>query len=255
MNVNARFGRMHGQSRLLKGDCSRRVRSLPRLLCFGALLGLLLLSAACNSTTILQANFDSDNVGSPPAPNQAVGTVSIEPGTVVVVASPATDIPSSKWARFTQPTTPSQQTTLRGNFAGSSGAGDYTLTATLFIPSGSGAVSVSFEGQGVGSLPPGFLHVDFMPEGNVRVDDDENKRFGHFPRDKPFILSVHLTITSTDIKANISLSGADASGSFDTTVNPNFLMVASQFHTVKFFMGFPWQGLFFAENIVVTRKN
>src|SRR5205809_161325 len=73
-----------------------RANSLRGVLHLGLLLGLLLLSTACNSTTVLQANFNSDTAGSSPASAQATGTVSLSPGagTIVVVDAPAAGFPA-----------------------------------------------------------------------------------------------------------------------------------------------------------------
>src|SRR5205823_11118791 len=56
----------------------------------------------------------------------------------------------------------------------SSDLGTYTFSTILFIPSGSGPATIRFESQEVVSpdLPTVFLHLDFMPDNRVRIDDD-----------------------------------------------------------------------------------
>lgn len=236
----------------------RAARRLPSALLVGTLLGLLLLSTACNSTTVLQANFSSDAAGSPPASAQATGTVLLDPGagSITVVDAPAPGLAANKWARISHPTAPSPQTGLRGTFSRFDGAGDYGLLASMYIPSGTQVVTVQFETftpQSSGNFPS-FLHLDFMPEGDVRIDDS-SVRFGHFPRDQSFVLSVNLVITATSATAHITLLGTGASGSIDVPVNPSFLVLARQYGGVRFWMGFQWTGTFFVDDIIVTRKN
>jgi hypothetical protein len=221
------------------------------------LLGLLVLSTACNSTTVLQASFNSDTAGSPPASAQATGTVSLSPGagTIVVVDAPAPGLPANKWVRISHPTTPSPETVMRGTFSRFDGIGNYTLLASLFMPSGTGAATVQFESfSGSVNSAASFLHLDFMPEGDVRVDDGP-VRWGHFPRDQPFVLSVNLVITATTATAHFGLLGAGTSGTQDVNINPAWLSVARQFGAVRFWMGFQWTGSFFVDDILVTRNN
>lgn len=229
------------------------VDSLGKVLLLGSLLGLLFLSTACSSTTALQANFNSDTVGSPPASAQGTGTVALDPGagSIVVVDAPAPGLAANKWVQITHPTTPSPQTGLRGIFSHFDGTGNYSLLVSLYIPSGTGAVTVQFEPFTEPNEYFGFMHLDFMPEGDVRVDDSA-VRFGHFPRDQTFVLSVNLVITSGASSAHVALLGAGASGSQDVSINNPF---AQQFGAVRFWMGFQWQGSFFADDILVTRSN
>ncbi len=242
-------------------DCvnerTRRAGSLRVVLRLGAVLWLLLLATACNSTTVLQANFDSDTAGSTPAANQATGTVSLAPGagTITVVDAPAPGLAATKWVRLSHLTPPSPETVMRCNFSRFDGAGNYSLLASLYIPSGTGAVTVQFESfRGNVLSSPSFLHLDFMPEGDVRIDDS-SVRFGRFPRDQPFTLSVNLDITSTTATARFTLFGASASGTHEMNINPAWLAVAREFGAVRFWMGYQWQGPFYVENILVTRRN
>src|SRR5438046_10090552 len=116
------------------------------------------------------------------------------------------------------------------------------------------AVSLEFDSLHLVSNPLGCMHIDFMPEGDVRIDDDEKQRFGHYPRDQPFAVTVNLVITDAKAVAHIQLFGTGASGTFDATVNPDFLGIARNFGAVTFFMGNPWQGGFFVGYLRVIRK-
>lgn len=215
-------------------------------------IGIFLLSG-CKATTVLLANFNNDAIGSSPSTNQSTGTVMLNQGqgSITVVGSPNSQPPLNKWAMISHPAAPSEQTEFTSIFSRFFGTGKYGLLCSMHIPSGAGVVTVQFE---TFNQNADFMHLDFMPEGNVRIDDS-NVRFGHFPRDTNFVLSVALDITSSTATAEISLLGSGASGNITTNVQPIFLPVARQFGSVKFWVGFQHQANFFVDDIVVTRKN
>jgi hypothetical protein len=73
-----------------------------------------------------------------------------------------------------------------------------------WLSSRPGAVTVAFEPFGFPEDSyTNFLHLDFMPEGDVRIDDGP-VRFGHFSRDQVFALAVGLNITATAATAHHS---------------------------------------------------
>lgn len=215
---------------------------------------VVLLNYGCKSTTVLLANFNNDQIGSPPANNQATGTVSvISGGGSIIVNSPSDSIPSKKWCGISHPFNNSDPTELTGNFT-QFGKGNYGLLASLYIPE-TEVVTVQFEASKQSPLPFGpFLHLDFMPEGDVRIDDGA-QRFGHFPRNRNFVLSVNLNITDVAATAEISLIGANASGNTTVQISQNVLPLARQFGAVKFWVGFQHRATFFVDDIIVTRKN
>lgn len=216
---------------------------------------LLMTLAGCASETLLQTDFDPTPVGQPPAHVQPVGTVNVDGtgGSVVVIDSPAP--PSGKWVRITRAEPNGPVAGLQGIFSQFRGEGTYTFSAVLFVPSGSGIATVQFEpfGQPVNN-PAGFLHLDFMQDNRVRIDDDEGTRFGSFPRDQPFIVQVTLNITAAAQSAHIVLAGAGASGVADYNILPAFRTLAQQFGAIRVWMGFPSTGSFDATTIVVTRR-
>ncbi|HET6724373.1 MAG TPA: hypothetical protein VFH07_16550 [Chitinophagaceae bacterium] len=217
-----------------------------------ATLSIILLYS-CKAPTVLLANFKNDNIGSPPGPTQPTGTVSLNPGSglITVVAAPIASLPSNKWALISHPAQPAAETTLTGRFT-QSGPGKYGLLCSMHIPSNAGVVTVQFEAASpLGS----FMHLDFMTEGDLRIDDDNALRFGQFPRDKNFVLSVKLEITASSATVEFSLLGDGASGNKIVNVKPVFLNVAKQFGAVKFWVGFQHNASFFVDDIVVTRKN
>ncbi len=229
-----------------------------RLFFLACLLSVVALFPSCQSTTVLLANFKNDAIGSPPATAQPTGTVSVDAvgGTVTVVASPNSTLPTNNWARIVRTSPQSNPTGLTGQCT-QFGTGQYGLLTSLFIPSGSGVVTVQFEASKQSPLPFGhFMHLDFMPEGDVRVDDGP-VRFGKFPRNQVFVLSAVLNITATAATVEVTLQGAGGNASGNTTVNiaSNVLPLARQFGAVRFHIGFPHQGTVFVDDIIVTRRN
>src|SRR6185503_19821990 len=104
-----------------------------RFICLSSLLlGLLVLTTACNSTTVFQANFNSDTPGSAPATAQATGTVLLSPGsgTITVVDAPAASLPANKWVRISHPAQPAPETVMKGEFSRFDGLGNYGFLAS-----------------------------------------------------------------------------------------------------------------------------
>ena len=238
-------------------DMSRRIthRRLNR-----TVLLVLLLAAttagSCKSNTLFKSNFDASEANQPPAAAQAVGTASVDgpAGSVVIVAAPSNAQPSGKWLQVSRPDGP-QVASFQGKLTSQPGPGTYVFSTALFIPkNNSGVASIQFESfnQPV-TTPSGFLHLDFMPDNRVRIDDDPSTSFGTFPRDQVFIVQVTLNLNDTP-SAHIILSGAEASGQADRTILPPFRPQASQFGAVRIFMGFPHTGAFQATNVLVERK-
>lgn len=217
-------------------------------------LGAFLLLAGCESETLFHGKFDSEAVGAAPSVNQIVGTVSLDEGagTVRVVGPPPGA--TTNWAQISHPTAPSPQTAMRCNLSQFKGDGTYGLLAVLFIPSGTGVATIQFEPfTGGPSSYLNFLHLDFMPNNTVRVDDGAAV-FGTFPRDQFFTVSVNLEIAPTSAVAHFQLFGANTSGTLDYPLNPGWLVLARQFAAVRFWMGFQHSGSFLVDDIVVTRK-
>jgi hypothetical protein len=213
----------------------------------------------CNTETLFKSNFDATDLNQPPSPTQAVGTASFAgpPGSVLVSAAPPNASPPAKWLKVTRASNQVDVASFQGKLVRQPGEGTYVFSSALFVPSGNnGPVTVQFEqfSQPVNN-PAGFLHFDFMPDGHVRIDDDQSTTFGTFPLNQVFLVEVTLTINSTSPSAHIILSGAGASGTADRTVLPPFRLQAAQFGAVRLWVGFPNVGTFHAANVVVSRKS
>jgi hypothetical protein len=233
-----------------RSGLGRRPRPAHLTLCI--LLPALL--SACASQTLFQSNFDPTPLGQPPAHVQQVGTANVDgpAGSVVVVASPVQT--GGRWVQVARPNDPSTIVAFQGNLSQFAGDGSYTFDATLFVPTGQAVASVQFEqfGQPVSNSFNGFLHIDFLRDGTLRIDDRSETSFGTFPHDQPFIVQVTLNINAAPT-AHIVLAGAGASGQADYTIQGPFITAARQFGAVRLWMGTPWTGPFDATNIVVTK--
>ncbi|GAB2574064.1 hypothetical protein GCM10027190_24950 [Spirosoma areae] len=218
-----------------------------------ALVSLLLLTS-CNRETLFQSNFDPTSVNQPPATNQQVGTANVDGpvGSVKVIASPVQT--GGKWVQITRTANQQSVSGLKCNLSTFKGDGEYTFSTFMFMPSGSGIATIQFEpiGQAPSTLTS-FLHLDFMPDNKVRLDDDAATTFGSFPRDKIFSVVVTLRINASPT-AHIALGGDGASGEKEHTILSPFRSIARQFGAARLWMGFPHTGSFDATTIVVNRK-
>lgn len=208
--------------------------------------------AGCNNETLFKSNFDQGVVGQKPAAAQAVGTAALDgPAGAVLISQVAGQ--NGKWVKVTRGANQTSVSGFQGNVATFKGDGNYTFATTMFMPTGAGTSTVQFEklGQPI-SQPLAFLHLDFLPNNKVRIDDDEGTQFGVFPRDKPFLVQVTLNIGNPSSTAHVVLAGDGASGTADRTIQIQTL--AHQFGAVRLWMGFPHTGSFHAANVSLTRK-
>lgn len=239
----------------MPGTVSATASAYWRVLAFWT-LGLLL--AGCNTETLFQSSFNTNALDAPPAPNQAVGTVSVagDPGSVVVVATPP-NATSDQWVQIGRlQARTSAVASMEGNLSAVRGPGKYSFLAALYIPSGTGFASLDFQAVNVAPEPQSFLHLDFAsdypnPGTNVvRVNDEYNNNFGAFLNDHVFTVAVSFDTTTASPTAHVQLLGTGASGSADIPLIP--IGFAQQFGAIQVWMGFPWAGAFDATDILVT---
>jgi len=229
-----------------------RARAVAAM-CFPLPLTLsLTILAGCQSTTVFQSNFDSTAVGQPPASVQATGTASVfgPPGSVVIVGAPGQS--SGHWLQVGRANNSAPISGMLGTLSAQPG-GQYNFICAMFIPSGSGLATLSFEPvpqpQPEGMVD--FLHLDFTQDNKVRINDIDATKFGSFPRDQPFDVTVTLNTSASPPTAHIGLIGAGTSGSADYTITgpPSFVQ---QFGAIRVWMGFPWTGHFDSADLLVT---
>src|ERR1041384_325738 len=244
------------------GSTYRAVVKVRGLLFWGALLALVV-TTGCKQQTLFESNFDTTTVNQSPSATQKVGTATFDggAGSVLVVAAPPYSSPPTKWLRISRAATspgsqPAPLTMFQGNMTSAPGNGKYTFSTLMFMPTGTNNVaSIQFGtlNQPLTSFS-GFLHIDFLQNNRIRIDDDESTVFGTFPRNKPFMVQVTLDISDTAAKAHIVLAGAGTEGTADRNVIPALRPMAQQFGSVRIWMGFPWTGEFDAANVLVTRN-
>jgi len=238
-------------SRNVRG--SRSLRPLLRAAQLALPLVFSFLMAGCSSETLFRSNFDATPSGQQPAAAQSIGTAAVDgpAGSVIVIDPPVQ--PSGKWVQISRPNGP-LVAGLQGKFSQFRGNGEYTFSATMFMPTGSGVATIQFE---TFTNPPSslqaFLHLDFTEQNQVRIDDDQSTAFGSFPRNQPFIVQVKLNINDTASTANIVLS-AGADGEKNYTVLGPLQGQSRQFGAVRVWQGFPHTGPFDATNLDVTRR-
>jgi len=194
---------------------------------------------------LFQSNFDQTPSGDPPSTVQQVGTAKVEgPPRSVIVIDPPVPFPN-KWLRVSRPNGPDIASFI-GFLTEAGQPGTYSFSADMFMPSGAGVASISFE-----SPAQAFLHLDFMPNNVVRLDDTTTE-FGSFPRNQVFHVEVTLNIAQQST-ARIVLSGGGASGTQNYTLLPPFQGPSHGFSAIRIWQGFPHTGGFDSTNIVVTR--
>jgi hypothetical protein len=213
------------------------------------------LTALAGCQTLFQSNFDSTPIGQPPAAVQATGTASVfgSPGSVVVVGPPGST--SGHWLQVSRALLPENQAPVAGMvgmLSAVGGPGQYSFICSVFVPS-TGNVDGTIEFLSAIPPNPSLLHLDFTTDNKVRIDDNNATKFGSFPRDQPFDVTVSLNTAASPPTAHIALFGTGASGSADytLTVPPQF---AQQFGSIRVWMGWPWTGYFDTTQLLVTRK-
>lgn len=173
-------------------------------------------------------------------------------GAVRLIAPPPGG--SIPWKQVRAPGKPTPRTAILSDVSQFRGDATYTLTASVVIPRDAGVVTLQFEPFGHGQTAYGnFLHLDFLPDSTVRVDDKSSVVFGTFPHDQIFVVVVTLNVSASSAKAHFGLLGAGASGSLDYTVDPLLQKVALQFGAVRFWTRSRHTGSFTADDALATR--
>ncbi|HMG15645.1 MAG TPA: hypothetical protein VK590_09370, partial [Saprospiraceae bacterium] len=159
-----------------------------------------------------------------------------------------------RWVNIKRPTSESVGFQGTVNLTHSVDTGKYLFSSYLYVPSGTGIISIQFEafGQDV-TIHNNFLHLDFQENGQVVIDDSPNSKFGHFPHDSVFVVQVNLHINANP-KVSISLTGAGASGQADKTIQVFNLPDTYKFGSFRLASDTPGRGNFYATNILIEKK-
>ncbi|MEO6819240.1 MAG: hypothetical protein ABI204_05895 [Ginsengibacter sp.] len=228
----------------------RKVVSAFHTQSFLALSTACILLGSCSEKSLFVSNFSANTQNQPPAHVQKVSTLDvITPGTVIIAPSPVSV--SGNWAKTIRTGTNSPNAGFNCNNLKMIGEGQFRFSAALFISGNSGLVTIDF----LPDLPSGlsFLHIDFMQNNGLRLQDSQIIPGMRFPKDSIFIAQVTLKITSTEGTAHIALGGVGTAGTFDYNLNETELRLAKRFSKTELFIGYPWTGSFFATNIVTSQ--
>ncbi len=234
------------------------LRAASRVMLAAALPAL----GACTSTTLFQSSFNSQRTETPPKAAQLVGTMQVIAGDsgAIEVTDPLVLGSGENWLRVRRfiilaknNSIPSAiaQATLAQTFP----TGNYGFLGTMLIPEGiTGLSSVEFDASPQGPVAQSFLHLDFMPDGSVRFDDDPSVTCCHYSHGSLFTLSVSMQVTAGSAVAHVTLLGKGVSqGTYDYMIKrPN---LASQFAAVRLWVGYPWAAEFYVTDLIVTRHN
>ncbi len=223
------------------------MKSIISLILFVCLL------SSCGKT-IFNATFEPDPLNGVPNTNQQTGTIHFNHSDTLVLVRRIPGLPNNKWVDITRRTSQTSITSLQCKVDTMRGAKSYHFSTFLYIPTGAGLASISFEtfNQAESQLQ-GFLHIDFTTDNKIRLNDDDSKKFGSFTRDRPFILAVGFDTRTANPVATISISGAGASGtSTQPLLNIGAISDYHLFGQVRLWMGWPQTGHFYADNIVVS---
>jgi hypothetical protein len=183
---------------------------------------------------LFESNFGSTTANQPPSPAQAVGTATFNGPNLVI--SPTFE-PAHNWLQIGPLSQDGGQ--FNGIFITTpAGPGVYALSAMMFMSSESAESYINFS-----SSLPSFLTLLFAD--NNQVQDGGLQPTGcTFPRDRPFLVQVTITVGGAPATAQIEVDGTVAN--YDLHVSP------SSFSSVGFAQENPGGSGFDVTDIVVT---
>ena len=225
--------------------------STSRWRCLTALPALLVL-CGCGATVYLD-KFDAAPAGQPPAP-PAEGTSAVS-GSAVVAVNPQNPGSTDRWLRLARPVA----TQAGGEYIG-------TLTETLtntkasvslvgFIPKASPIMMTIFFEPKAPAPPIPLLHIDLLPNGNIRLNDSTIA--GSFAFDTLIGFVVNFDLTGPAPKASILIRGGGNDASTDVPVPAN----AASFGLGRIRVVAPFEGVnapagaFLVNDLLATRPN
>lgn len=219
---------------------------------FTILAAVIILTAGCNSDLLFLANFNNDTPGQPPSQSQEKGKVFTDGLAQWVVVSYLNDS-TNELALLQRPQKGGKLASLQGVMERTYSSGDFGIIAALNIPSGSETVSFSLESPAAApNAYEGFLHIDFLTNNRLRIDDHATAIFGTFPYDKTFVFSMlfHLEPAGSYVEVCVTGNGAEGSHRYDIRT-PYALM--SQFQAARFWFGFDWKGRCYIDDFMITK--
>jgi len=154
-------------------------------------------------TTVLLDKFDTGTVGSAPAqPTTGSSTVT---GHAAIAANPQDPASADHWLRLSR-TSPTESTLSEyfGAFTENVTKKKVSVDLVGFVPSSAPIMlTVFFESKVQPQIP--LMHIDLLPNGNIRVND--NQIIGTFKFDTLVGFFINFDLTGTSPSASILIRG------------------------------------------------
>jgi hypothetical protein len=176
-----------------------------RFLC---VLPLLLVLGGCGTTVFLD-KLEAAAVGQPPA-TPATGT-STTSGSAVIAANPQNPASNDRWLRLSRTVATQPGGQYIGTFTQNLTKRKGSVDLVGFIPKSSPIMMTVFFEPRPPSPPAPLLHIDLLPNGNIRVNDTTVAGTFKFDTLVGFFINFDLTGSAPNARILIRGGGNDAS--------------------------------------------
>jgi hypothetical protein len=223
----------------------------PRWRCLTVLPTLLVLSG-CGATVYLD-KFDTAAFGQPPSP-PAVGT-STASGDAVTAVHPQTPGSTDRWLRLARPVPTQAGGAYVGNLTENVTNAKASVTLVGFIPKASPIMMTVFFEPKAPAPPIPLLHIDLLPNGNIRVNDTTIVGTFKFDTLIGFVVNFDLTTAARTVSILIRGGGNDASVTLPVPAN------AANFGLGRIRVFAPFEGVnapagaFLVNDVLATRPD
>lgn len=175
---------------------------------FLAVLPIVFALDGCAPTVYLD-KLEAAAVGLPPAP-PATGTATVS-GPAAIAANPQDPASSDRWLRLarTAPTGPGGE--YIGNFTENLTHSKGSVNLVGFIPTSSRMMMTVFFEPKAPAPPAPLMHIDLLPNGNIRVNDSTVAGTFQFDHLVGFFINFDLTGSAPNASILIRGGGNDAS--------------------------------------------
>lgn len=181
-----------------------------------AALPIVLLLGGCG-TTVLLDNFNTGAIGaSPSQPSTGSSTVS---GSAVIAAHPQTPASADHWLRLSRTSATQAGGEYIGSFTQNLTKSKVSVDLVGFVPQSAPIMmTVFFEPKAPLPQIP-LMHIDLLPNGNIRVNDSQVVGTFKFDNLVGFFINFDLTGSSPTAEILIRGGGTDASTTIAVPVN------------------------------------
>jgi hypothetical protein len=175
---------------------------------FLTVLPLLFVLGGCGTTVFLD-KFDAAAVGQPPAP-PTTGT-STSSGGAVIAANPQNVASTDRWLRLSRTVATQEGGQYIGTFTQNLTKRKASVDLVGFIPKSSPIMMTVFFEPQPPAPPAPLLHIDLLPNGNIRVNDSTVAGTFKFDTLVGFFITFDLTESSPNASILVRGGGNDAS--------------------------------------------